>query len=234
MSIFTKFLNKSVFMTGLLATSIIALPLAQTSAQGQGRNVNTNNNNIVINNNGGGRGYDRGNRGGNRGGYRGNRRGGNGGAIIAGALGGALLYSALSNNRRYNTHSSVRYGYGNPYYGSRYYGPGYYGSRYGSRYGYAPRYRPAPRTRVVYVERPAAPVYAQPQQPYYGQQQQPAQPQYNYQPQQTAAQNSSCLQSREYQTTIEIGGESVPAYGQACLQQDGSWKFGDPIAAPSF
>lgn len=232
MSVFTKFLNKSVFVTSLVAASIIALPLAETSAQGRGNggsNVNTNNNNIVINNNGGGRGYNRGNRGGNRGGYRGGRRGGNGGAIIAGALGGALLYSAFNNSRRYNTHASVRYGYGNPYYGSRYYGRGYYGSRY----GYAPRYRPAPRTRVVYVERPAAPVYVQPQQPYYGQQ--PVQqPQYNYQPQPTSTQNSNCLQSREYQTEIEIGGESVPAYGQACLQQDGSWKFGDPVAVPSF
>lgn len=39
----------------------------------------------------------------------------------------------------------------------------------------------------------------------------------------------SCLQIREYQTEIVIGGRSVPAYGDACLQADGSWK---PISGP--
>lgn len=43
---------------------------------------------------------------------------------------------------------------------------------------------------------------------------------------------SSCLQVREYTTTVEVGGKTVPAYGEACLQPDGSWKFGQPIAEP--
>jgi hypothetical protein len=39
----------------------------------------------------------------------------------------------------------------------------------------------------------------------------------------------NCLQVREYQTEIVVGGKSVPAYGNACLQPDGSWK---PISGP--
>lgn len=40
---------------------------------------------------------------------------------------------------------------------------------------------------------------------------------------------SDCLQVREYQTEIVVGGNTVPAYGDACLQPDGSWK---PISGP--
>lgn len=36
--------------------------------------------------------------------------------------------------------------------------------------------------------------------------------------------DSSCLQEREYQTTVIVGGKEVPAYGSACLQPDGSWR----------
>ena len=36
--------------------------------------------------------------------------------------------------------------------------------------------------------------------------------------------NNSCLQEREYQTTVIVGGKNVPAYGTACLQPDGSWR----------
>ncbi|MDT8319301.1 MAG: hypothetical protein RQ826_02110 [Xanthomonadales bacterium] len=43
---------------------------------------------------------------------------------------------------------------------------------------------------------------------------------------------AECLQTREYQTTIEIGGRTVPAYGTACLQADGDWKvISGPFAA---
>lgn len=45
--------------------------------------------------------------------------------------------------------------------------------------------------------------------------------------------DKSCLQVREYTTTIVVGGKTVPAYGQACLQPDGSWKFGLPTAEPA-
>jgi len=43
---------------------------------------------------------------------------------------------------------------------------------------------------------------------------------------------ASCLQVREYQTTITIGGVERDAYGSACLQPDGSWLQGPPIVAP--
>lgn len=38
--------------------------------------------------------------------------------------------------------------------------------------------------------------------------------------------DSSCLQEREYTTTVRVGGRNVEAYGTACLQPDGSWKRG--------
>ncbi|MGD2131048.1 MAG: hypothetical protein PVJ33_14870 [Lysobacterales bacterium] len=42
---------------------------------------------------------------------------------------------------------------------------------------------------------------------------------------------ADCLQVREYQTQIEIGGKPAPAYGQACLQADGNWRIiSGPIA----
>jgi surface antigen len=41
-----------------------------------------------------------------------------------------------------------------------------------------------------------------------------------------------CLQTREYQTTIIVGGKREAAYGTACLQPDGSWRQGPPILEP--
>jgi hypothetical protein len=38
--------------------------------------------------------------------------------------------------------------------------------------------------------------------------------------------DNSCLQEREYQTTVIVGGKEVEAYGTACLQPDGSWRRG--------
>ena len=37
---------------------------------------------------------------------------------------------------------------------------------------------------------------------------------------------SRCLQEREYQTTVIVGGQEVEAYGTACLQPDGAWLRG--------
>jgi len=44
--------------------------------------------------------------------------------------------------------------------------------------------------------------------------------------------DDSCLQEREYTTTVQIGGRNVEAYGTACLQPDGSWKRGpaEPVS----
>lgn len=47
-----------------------------------------------------------------------------------------------------------------------------------------------------------------------------------------AGQFGSCLQTREYQTTVVIGGAPREAYGTACLQPDGSWLQGPAITAP--
>lgn len=44
----------------------------------------------------------------------------------------------------------------------------------------------------------------------------------------------NCLQTREYQTTITIGGEAKDAYGTACLQPDGSWMMGEAQLVPEF
>lgn len=41
----------------------------------------------------------------------------------------------------------------------------------------------------------------------------------------------TCLQEREYQTKVIIGGRQVDAYGTACLQPDGSWRRGPAQAA---
>ena len=35
-----------------------------------------------------------------------------------------------------------------------------------------------------------------------------------------------CLQEREYRTKIMVGGKEVEGYGTACLQPDGSWRYG--------
>jgi hypothetical protein len=45
--------------------------------------------------------------------------------------------------------------------------------------------------------------------------------------------SSTCLQEREYQTTVIVGGREVDAYGTACLQPDGSWQRG-PVQLASF
>jgi hypothetical protein len=35
-----------------------------------------------------------------------------------------------------------------------------------------------------------------------------------------------CLQEREYRTKIMVGSKEVEGYGTACLQPDGSWRYG--------
>ena len=41
-----------------------------------------------------------------------------------------------------------------------------------------------------------------------------------------------CLMIREYQTRIIIDGREVEAYGDACMQSDGSWRRGPPKLVP--
>lgn len=42
----------------------------------------------------------------------------------------------------------------------------------------------------------------------------------------TTAQMNPCLQEREYRTKIMVGGKEAEGYGTACLQPDGSWRYG--------
>lgn len=67
----------------------------------------------------------------------------------------------------------------------------------------------------------AAPVAAPPREGY-------STTQYSY-----SSTEGACLQEREYQNKIIIGGRSVDAYGTACLQPDGSWRYG-PARTTSF
>lgn len=48
-------------------------------------------------------------------------------------------------------------------------------------------------------------------------------PETRYQP---VAPDPTCLQEREYQMTVIVGGKEAQAYGTACLQPDGSWYRG--------
>jgi hypothetical protein len=42
----------------------------------------------------------------------------------------------------------------------------------------------------------------------------------------STATGNTCLQQREYNTKIMVGGRQVNGYGTACLQPDGSWRYG--------
>jgi hypothetical protein len=44
---------------------------------------------------------------------------------------------------------------------------------------------------------------------------------------------SPCLQQREYRTKVMVGSRQVDAYGTACLQPDGSWRYA-PSQAGSY
>lgn len=51
-------------------------------------------------------------------------------------------------------------------------------------------------------------------------------------PIQAAGPAATCLMTREYQTQVTVGGRLVEAYGQACLQPDGSWYRGPAQPVP--
>ena len=44
--------------------------------------------------------------------------------------------------------------------------------------------------------------------------------------------DNTCLQQREYRSKIMVGGKQVDGYGTACLQPDGSWRYGTAQAEP--
>ncbi len=101
----------------------------------------------------------------------------------------------------------------------------YYRSRdyYGHQYYYPPYYITPYRT-----------VYAQPRARYIQPQVTYAQPKVDYhRPVPTEATlPPGCIMTREYQTRVAVGGKYVDAYGDACLQADGSWKRGPAKIVP--
>ena len=107
------------------------------------------------------------------------------------------------------------YGHAN-YYGSR----GYYGHKY-----YYPPYYITPYRTVYTLPRAQ---YIQPQVTY-------AQPKVDYhRPVPTEAPLPPvCIMTREYQTRVAVGGKYVDAYGDTCLQADGSWKRGPAKIVPN-
>ena len=48
-----------------------------------------------------------------------------------------------------------------------------------------------------------------------------------------AAGDPSCLQTREYTTTVVIEGKEVEAYGTKCLRPDGTWSYGPARPVPN-
>ncbi len=46
-----------------------------------------------------------------------------------------------------------------------------------------------------------------------------------------APQAPACAYSREYQTTVVVGGQEVLAHGRACYKPDGSWDLGPATAS---
>lgn len=141
-------------------------------------------------------------------------------------------YSNNNRHRNYNRHNKRHYSYNR--HTPRYYYGGHYthgsnlvfglvaGSLLTSALTNSNRYNDRYYSdRTVYVQQQPV-TYVQPPQQNWTQSQMVVQP------------AEDCLQIREYQTTITIGGQSVPAYGQSCLQPDGTWKLGAPIPEPVF
>ncbi|MBL4800469.1 MAG: hypothetical protein JKY45_01160 [Emcibacter sp.] len=133
-------------------------------------------------------------------------------------------YNRRHNRPSYNKYSSNRYYYGKRHHNRHHNSHGgdvALGVLTGGLLFYALTANQRRNTETIYVQQ-QQPVYVQPaQQQWTGRQ-----------PVQVI--NNSCLQVREYQTTITVGGQTVPAYGQSCLQADGSWKLGPATPEPGF
>ena len=157
-----------------------------------------------------------------------------------------------------SSHYSVGFSYGYPSYGYGYnygygypnyyvnYNYGYYGGYHrrghyhnnGAAYaalgvgiGYLLSEATRPKEReVVYV--PTEPRYSEDRSRERPRESRPQPAQNRYDP--AAEFPNGCVQTREYTTTITIGGEEKDAYGTACLQADGSWLTGAPKVVPEF
>jgi hypothetical protein len=152
--------------------------------------------------------------------------------ILALAMSAAVSSPAVAGGKHYGYGYHGGYGHhGHGHYGHHYYGAavavGLAGLVVGwllhdADYYYAPPrtvYVPAP-VRTVYVPAPVRTVYV------------PATVRYAGPTAQARPLPPGCLMIREYQTRITVGGRQVDAYGDACLQADGSWRRFAPKLVP--
>lgn len=114
------------------------------------------------------------------------------------------------------THLGGGYTRGYSSYGGHGYGHGYgiaLGAAVGYLFGYglSHRYDHSHNPTLVVVERPAQGAT-----------------------QTVNGQQATCLQEREYTTTVIIGGKEAEAYGTACLQPDGTWLRGPAKLVPEY
>lgn len=124
--------------------------------------------------------------------------------------------TSFGHGHRHHRYGRYRYGhyryYGHRYHRHRHYGHRHYGHRHYGHHHH--RHSHVTYTRVI----PAAPAQQQAR---------------TAKPAAAKDASSSCLMIREYQTKITVGGEEVEAYGDACLQPDGSWRLGTPKQVPA-
>ncbi len=145
-------------------------------------------------------------------------------AVSAGASRPALAggyYGGYYGGYGHGYRGAYRYGYGHRYrYGHGYGGYGHAGAAVavglaglfvGLMLYDATHYAPPPRT--VYVPTPVRVAPAAPA--VYRRAPSPAL---------SRALPPGCLMIREYQTLLTVAGQQVEAYGDACLQADGSWR----------
>jgi len=126
---------------------------------------------------------------------------------------------------RHAGHGYVRGGYYAPlYWGGYRYAPGYWGPAYPSLgLGYA-----WGGHHDAFGLSLSLPLYFGPRYDPYPYPPPPAYRTYRYVETRPAARPASapaCRQTREYTTDVKIGEQVLPAYGTACLQDDGSWKI---------
>jgi len=125
-------------------------------------------------------------------------------------------------NKRHSTrHSKRHYGYNKHHYKGHHY-PRYYGHR-----GYGRHYYYDDDNDELLFGLITGGILG------YALNQSQRNPHYDYPPAPESYRqgSGSCLQEREYQTTVIVGGRSVDAYGTACLQPDGSWTRSPPRVA---
>ena len=172
--------------------------------------------------------------------------------LIAG-IGSMVSGTAFAGNGKHHHrdrgHQGYQYQVGSKHDGGRHYGRKRHGGHkysykrhrqkrhFGYFYFYGhPRHYGHKRFYPPYYVPPYWRGYAQPRGQYVPPQVTYVQPQVDYQWQPAPTQAPlppGCRMTREYQTRVVVGGEYVDAYGDACLQADGSWKRGPAKIVPN-